>query len=174
MFGNKSLSVPAALIFIGFLGVSAAKAQNPTTNQTCFTLASLQGNYSVIGTYGANVALALANEYLDGNGNLSRTAVINEPTPGSTTGARTIVTSKNVGTYTVNCNGTGQFIRVLTQQNGTVSTNQLDDFVITGAITLGGQLIATTIVDAQETPSLIVTGGVFLIRTHTRLPDAPI
>jgi hypothetical protein len=37
-----------------------------------------------------------------------------------------------------------------------VSTNQVDDFVITSAVVLGGQLIATAIADAQETPSAIV------------------
>jgi hypothetical protein len=34
-----------------------------------------------------------------------------------------------------------------------------------------GQLIATAIDDAQETPSSIVPGGVFLIRHLTRRPD---
>ena len=167
MFSKKSLFVPAALVFTGFLGVSAANAQNP--NQQCYTLASLQGAYAIVGNYGANVAIAFGVRYLDGNGNLKGTAVINEPTPGSTTGARTITTATQAGTYTVNCNGTGQFIRVLTA-NG-VSTNQVDDFVITGAFVQGGQLLATTIVDAQEVPSAVVTGGIFLTRTHTRLPD---
>jgi hypothetical protein len=73
----------------------------------------------------------------------------------------------------VNCNGTGQFFRTLTQSNGTVTTS-VDDFIITGGVVQGGQLIATTIVDAQEAPSAIVPGGVFVTRTHTRLPDAPI
>ena len=165
MFNQKSVLLAAAFIFTGFLGVSAADAQ--TTK--CYTLASLQGSYAFTGNYGANAAIALGVRYLDGNGNLKGTAVINEPTPGSTTGARTIATATQVGTYTVNCNGTGQFIRVVTS-NG-VSTNQVDDFVITGATVQGGQLLATTMVDAQQVPSAVVAGGIFLTRTHTRLPD---
>lgn len=164
MFSKKSLFVPAALILTSFLGVSAANAQ------ICFTLASLQGSYAFIGNYGANVAIALGQRYLDGNGNLTGTAIINEPTAGSTTGARTITTATQAGTYTVNCDGTGQFNRILTAADGTKS-NQVDDFVITGEIVQDGQLIATTIVDAQEVPSAIVQGGVFLTRVHTRLPD---
>jgi hypothetical protein len=173
MLGKKSLFVPTALVFMCLFGVSVANAQNPNPNpnQQCYTLASLQGNYSVITTYGGNVALALGPGYFDGSGNLARTTIINEPTAGSTTGARTLVTAKNVGTYTVNCNGTGQFIRVLTA-NG-VLTNLVDDFIITTAIVQGGQLIATTIVDAQETPAAVVPGGIFVTRVHTRLPSPP-
>jgi hypothetical protein len=170
MFNKKSSFVPAALIFAAFLGVSAANAQDSACP---YTLASLQGNYAVIGNYGANVAIALATRSLDGNGNLSGTFIVNEPTPGSTTGARTIVTGTQAGTYTVNCNGTGQFNRVLTT-NG-VSTKQVDDFIITGAVKLftgeGVVLIATSMVDASQVPSAIVPGGIFLSRTHTRLPN---
>ncbi len=166
MSNKKSPFVPAALIFTSFLGMSAAKAGNPA----CYTVASLQGSYAIIGTYGSNLAITLGAEYLDGNGNLMRSAVVNEPTPGSTTGERTITTNTNTGTYTVNCDGTGKFYRNLTQANG-ATASQVDDFIITGAILKGGQLIATTIVDAQEVPSAVVQGGVFLTRVHTRLPD---
>lgn len=170
MFNKKGSFVPAALILAAFLAVSAANAQDSTCP---YTLASLQGNYAVIGNYGANVAIALATRFLDGNGNLSGTFIVNEPTPGSTTGARTIVTGTQAGTYTVNCNGTGQFNRILTT-NG-VSTKQVDDFIITGAIKLftgaGAVLVATSMVDASQVPSAIVPGGIFLSRTHTRLPN---
>jgi len=172
MFTKKHLLVPTALMFAGFLAASAANAQNANPSQQCFTLASLQGNYSIATNYGAYVAFALAPRYYDGNGNLSGTFLINEPTAGSTTGARTIVTGTQVGTYTVNCNGTGQFVRTLTQSNGTVTTS-VDDFIITGAVVQGGRLLATTIVDMQEAPSSIVAGGLFVTRTHTRMPDSP-
>jgi hypothetical protein len=164
MFSKKSLFVPALLIFTGF-GAPAANAQVAR----CYTLASLQGNYSIVTTYGANVALALGTRSYDGNGNMTGTFTINEPTAGSTTGARTIVTGTQVGTYTVNCNGTGQISRILTQSNGTVTTS-LDDFVITGAAVLGGQLVATSATDAQEAPSAIVAGGLFVVRVYSRLP----
>jgi hypothetical protein len=165
MFSMKSLFAQAALILTSLLGVSAANAQ------TCFTVASLQGDYAVVGNYGANVAIAFAIRHLDGNGNLTATFVVNEPTAGSTTGARTIVTGTQVGTYTVNCDGTGVITRVLTTSTG-VTANQMDDFVITGAVSTLGGFIATTVVDAQRTPSAIVAGGIFLTRTWTRLPDA--
>ncbi len=172
MFNRKTLFVPAALILAAFLGVSAANAQSSACP---YTNASLQGNYSVIGNYGSNVAMSLGVRSYDGNGNLTGTSVVNEPTAGSTTGARTIVTVVNTGTYTVNCNGTGTINRTATASNGAV-VPAIDDFVITAAVrSLGGQgnlLIATSIADAQEIPSGIVAGGLFLTRVHTRLSDA--
>jgi hypothetical protein len=170
MFTTKNLFVPAALILISFLGVSAANAQ---TTACSYSLASLQGNYAIVANYGSNLAAALGSEYLDGNGIMTRTSLINEPTPGSTTGARTIVTTTQTGTYTVNCNGTGQFSRTVTA-NG-VTTTGVDDFIITAAVRVfnGSSfvLIATGIADIQQGPSTIVPGGIFLIRSHTRLPN---
>ena len=44
--------------------------------------------------------------------------------------------------------------------------------MITEAIEVNsGQLIATTIVDVQRDPSVILPGGVFVTRVHTRRPD---
>jgi hypothetical protein len=165
---NKRLCAPTALI-ISFFGVSAANADNPP----CYNLASFQGQYALIGTYGANVAIAFSMRYFDGNGNLTATFVVNEPTAGSTTGARTIVTGTQTGTYTVNCDGTGVITIMLTTSTGVTAT-QMYDFIITGAIVqdgFGGAIIATAIADAQRTPSAIVPGGIFLSRTYTRLPD---
>jgi hypothetical protein len=166
MFSNKRMLVPAALILTSFLVASAANAQSPQ----CYNLASLQGSYAVIGNFGANVAMALAAQYLDGNGNLTRNAVVNQPTAGSTTGTRTLTTTTNTGTYTVNCDGTGTLTRIVMQANGNSST-VVDDFVITGSIWKGGKLIATTIVSAQQTPSVVVPGGIFVTFVHTRQPD---
>ena len=122
-----------------------------------------------MGTYGANVAVALAKRYMDGAGNLTGTFTVNEPVAGSPTGDRKIVTGTQVGTYTVNCDGTGVVTRILTV--GTTQTLQYDDFVITGAIRLGDRLIVTSVADAQRTPSTIVAGGIFLTRVWTRLPQ---
>jgi hypothetical protein len=158
------LSVPAVLIFTRFLGAPVAHAQT----QQCYTLASLQGTFTGIGNYGANLAIALGTRSYDGNGNFTGTFIINEPTAGSTTGARTIVPGTLNGTYTVNCNGTGQVNHTATTSAG--ATTAVDDFVITGAIIQNGQLVATAITDAQEAPSGIVPGGIFLTRTFTRLP----
>jgi hypothetical protein len=162
---KKKLFASAVLIFTGFLVAPAANAQA----QQCYTLASLQGSFAIVGNYGANVAIALGTRSYDGNGNLTGTFIVNEPTAGSATGARTIVTGTQAGTYTVNCNGTGQFNRAVTTNTG-ITAIQVDDFVITGAIIQNGQLVATAIADAAEVPSAIVAGGIFLSRTQTRLP----
>jgi hypothetical protein len=170
MFNKRSMSVAAAFVFFGSLVVSTADAQQPG----CYTVASLNGQYAITGTYGANVAIALAMRYFDGNGNLTGTFVVNEPTPGSSTGARTIVTGTQVGTYTVNCDGTGVITRTVTASNG-VTAIQMDDFIITGAtatyISYNPVLLATALADATRVPSAIVPGGVLLTRTYTRLPD---
>jgi hypothetical protein len=167
MFNKKSSFVPAAFILVSFVGVSAANAQDLSCP---YNLASLQGSYAIVTNYGANVAMALATRSLDGNGNLSGTFLINEPTAGSTTGARAIVTGTQVGTYTVNCNGTGKFMRILTQANGTVTTS-LDDFIITAAVRTFNGYLATGIADIQQGPSSIVPAGIFVTRVHTRLPN---
>lgn len=168
---NKRLCTPSALILISFLGASASNADNPP----CYDLASLQGQYALIETYGANVAKAFGMRYFDGNGNLTGPFVLNEPTAGSTIGARTIVTGSQTGTYTVNCDGSGVITTMLTTSNGITAT-QMYDFVITGAIVqdgFGGAIIATALVDAQRTPSAIIPGGIFLSRTYKRLPYQP-
>jgi hypothetical protein len=136
----------------------------------CYTLASLKGTYATVGTYGTHVAVALGLRQFDGEGNLTGTFTLNEPTPRSTTGGRTIITGTQMGTYTVNCDGTGVFTRILTASNG-VHTTQMDDFLITKATMKDGQLVATALEDAQRTPSAIVPGGIFLTRSYTRRPD---
>ncbi|HEV2579122.1 MAG TPA: hypothetical protein VGU25_18090 [Acidobacteriaceae bacterium] len=155
-----------AIIFVSFFTTVSVRAQDA---QPCFDLASLQGNYTIIGTYGANVAIALAKRNIDGKGNLTGTFIVNEPLAGSTTGQRNIVSGTQVGTLTVNCDGTGVVTRVLTV--GTTQTEQFDDFVITHAIMENGHLIATSVTDAQRTPSTIVAGGIFLTRVWTRIPS---
>jgi hypothetical protein len=131
MFNKKHLLVPTALVLFGFLGVSGAKADDTD----CYTNASLQGSYAIIGTYGSHVAIALGLRHFDGN-------------------------------------GTGVITRIVTASNG-VKATQMDDLLITGAVVKRGQLIATTLADAQRVPSAIVPGGIFLTRSYTRLPDRP-
>jgi hypothetical protein len=164
MFNKNSLSIPTALVFFALLGVSAAQAKDEDT--PCYTVASVQGSWAVIGTFGANVALSLGVRSVDKNGVFAGTAVINAPTLGSPTGARTIGTVTQNGSFAVNCDGTGTITRVL---NGT--TTQIDDIVITKGIVKDGRRIATAIQDAQRVPSALVPGGIFVIRVHTRLPS---
>jgi len=168
MFNKRSLFVPAALVSFGLLGMSAAKADGDTH---CYTLASIKGTYAAIATYGANVALALAIRHFDGEGNLTGTFTLNAPVVGSPTGARTIITGTQVGTYVVNCDGTGTITRTLTSSTGVVTT-QIDDFLITKAIERDdGKLLATALEDATRVPSALVPGGLFVFRSYTRRPD---
>jgi len=172
MSDQKRLFALISGIAVSLLAAGAANAQNPPKDASCdYTVASLEGSYSVLANYGANVALGLWAETLDGKGNLVRTGILNEPTSGSTTGARTLVVVSSVGTYTVNCNGTGTMVRTVTLPNGG-TTSETDDFIITGATEGSGRiLVATTIADATRVPSAIVAGGIFVTHVHTRLPD---
>ena len=152
--------------WLGF-GMSAANADETH----CYTLASLKGTYASSATYSANVALALGVRHFDGQGNLTGTFTLNAPDLTSTTGARKIITGTQVGTYTVNCDGTGVETRTLTSSTG-VTTTQLDDFVITQAIRQeDGGFLATALEDAVRTPSALVPGGLFVFRHFTRRPD---
>jgi hypothetical protein len=165
MFNKKALMATTTLGFLCILGVSTANAGDTG----CYTLASLEGTYAIVGTYGSNVAIALGIRHDDGKGNFTATFLVNEPRLGSPTGARKLVTGTLVGTYTVNCDGTGVIHKTVTTSSGIA--HSADDFVITNAVTNGDQLVATSIEEAQRTPSAIVPGGVFLIRTLTRLPS---
>ena len=167
MFKENCSSVPAALILTCFLGVSAAQAQGTG----CYTLESLQGSFGVIGTYGSNIAVALGTRTNDAAGNLTGTFVLNSPTVGSTTGARTVTSGTNKGTFTVNCDGTGVVTRIATLADGTTAP-AFDDFVITGAVVQNGKLVATNIEDVQRVPSGLIPGGLFLTRKYTRRPDS--
>lgn len=168
MFFRKNLPLLAISISIGLISVSAANAQSLTCP---FSLASLKGHYAVVLTYGANVAMGLQTEYLDGRGNLTRTGIINQPVAGSTAGARTVSPATSVGTYTVNCDGTGTITRIVTRADGSTAP-AADDFIITKSEFLRGwPWIATSITDVQRDPSVIVPGGIFVTRVHTRLPD---
>lgn len=249
MASRKRSFVAAVLMVAGVSGPSAARAGTPE----CYTLSSLQGSYGVVNNYGASVAMGIQAETLDGRGNLTRTGILNQPTAGSTTGARTIVTVTSVGTYTVNCDGSGTITRVITTSGGQTAF-ATDDFLITESIRVsdnnssrydsssvleqlqqaaqarfnreltsdelqslygqvnysgtgpvdGSQLqaaleligrysgnpadpwtplpgkpaltrptfIATKIVDIQQAPSVIVPGGIFLTRVHTRRPSS--
>ena len=164
---QKSIVGLSRLVVISCSVLSAASAQSTR----CYTNESLKGTYAVVVNYGANLALGFITETLDGAGNLRGAFRINQPSAGSTTGERSIVTGTQTGTYNVNCDGTGIMDRVVTRQDGSIA-NQSDDFVITSGIVQGSRLIARTILDAAREPSVVIPGGIFLTLTHTRLPNA--
>src|SRR5215471_12717672 len=142
MSSERRLFCAVALIVVA---LSSASTQTIPGEFSCYTVASLQGAYSIVVNYGANLALRLQPQTLDGKGNLTRTGILNQPTLGSFTGERTIGTVSSKGTYTVNCNGSGVITRVVTKPDGT-TVPEVDDFLITEAIKLPfAPPIATTI-----------------------------
>ena len=153
----------------GIIALAAASAAYADDQPRCFTTESVQGSWSLVVTYGANVAMALATRTVESTGDFTGTFLLNGPVIGSPTGARTITTGTQVGTYAVNCDGTGTITRTLTASNGVVTT-QIDDFIITKGIVDHGRLIATGIADAVRVPSALVPGGIFVTRVHTRVP----
>ena len=136
----------------------------------CYTLESLDGLWTIISTFGANVARALGKRDIAADGSFTGTFILNGPTAGSPTGARTITTGTQNGTYAVNCDGTGTITRIVAASNGTTAS-QIDDFVITAAVVSHHELIATAVTDLQRVPSALVPGGIFVIRGMTRVPD---
>jgi len=156
-----------AVILSGLFSIAAVGAD---TESCPYTLASLVGNYAGTGTYGANVALALFTRTYDGKGHFTNPFIVNEPVVGSPKGDRQIVTGTLTGTYKVNCDGSGTLHKLVVTSTG-VHVYSNDHFTITGAQWINGQLIGTSVDEAQDTPSAIVPGGVFLIRHVTRLPD---
>ena len=170
MLGKVNFVVMLCLVFLGATTAYAQDQDHPA----CYTLASLQGSYAIVGHYGDHLAIALAEGQLDGKGNFKSTFIVNEPDTTSTTGARKVVSGSQTGTYTINCDGTGVITRFVTLANGQTGT-VVSDFMITKAVQSrrdnDGVLIATALEDAQRTPSFIVPGGVFLTRTYTRLPS---
>jgi hypothetical protein len=170
MLRSVNLTVAAACIVLSY--ASAAYSQDQD-RQKCYSPASLQGSYAIIGHYGDHLAFALTEAQFDGKGNFTSTFTVNEPDPASTTGARKLVTGSQTGTYTVNCDGTGVITRFVTLANGQTGT-VVSDLIITKAVwnhSDGGILIATELEDAQRTPSFIVPDGVFLTRVYSRLPS---
>ena len=166
MFANNRWIHTAAMLFVGSMGASHATAQTPA----CYTLESLQGSFATIGTYGSQIAIALALRNHDALGNFTASAVNNIPRAGSTTGERTITPSTNAGTFAINCDGSGVVTRIATLADGT-RVPSFDDFLVTEGVIENGKLQATTIIDGMRTPSSIVLGGVFLKRQYTRRPN---
>ena len=165
---TRRLCIPVAILLASFLGVSAANADDTACR---YTLASLQGKYAIVVTYLPTfAAVAIGTRSYDGAGNMTGTFIVNGPTAGSTTGARTITKGTQVGTYTVNCDGTGVITRTTTLATGQTNTF-VDDFVTTAAVE-GFVTIATTITDVSESPTTAgaAPAGLYQTRVQTRLP----
>jgi hypothetical protein len=96
-FKNRRRLIPAILM-LGSLIWAAPSAAFSQRNQTDpdiksveFSEESVQGDYSVVGTFGANVAQELGTQKVDGIGNFDGSSIVNEPGP-NTTRTITIIT----------------------------------------------------------------------------------
>ena len=167
---TRRLYIPAAILLASFLCVSTANAQGDLCP---YTLNSLQGKYAIVVTYLPTfAAVAIGTRYYDGAGNLTGTFIVNGPKAGSTTGARTITKGTQVGTYTVNCDGTGAITRTVTLATGQIETF-VDDFVTTASVSQFGMMISTSITDVAENPTTAgaAPAGLYQTRVQTRLPN---
>lgn len=167
MLKRITFAIASVCFVVSFAIAANAEDQD---HHECYSLASLQGSYTIIGHYGDHLAIALTEGQFDGEGNFTSTFTVNEPDPTSTTGARKLVTGSQTGNYTINCDGTGVITRFVALTNGQTGT-VVSDLIITKAVRSrsdGGVLIATAVEDAQRTPSFIVPSGIFLTRTYSR------
>ena len=71
---------PLALTVFLFsvLGITAPRADQPS----CYTLESLEGSWTIISTFGANVARALGKRDIAADGSFTGTFLLNGPTAG--------------------------------------------------------------------------------------------
>ena len=128
-----------------------------------WSLASLNGDYGLVGTYGAHVALLVGTFVADGQGNLSGSGRVNLPGPG---GQRVLVPISFEGTYTVETDGTGTAVTSVLLPNG-ARVPSTTDFVFTKSTRLRGVRIAAELVSAQRELSTVV-GGEFVTFVSTR------
>jgi hypothetical protein len=144
----------------------ALAAQEVNRTLPAYGLASYEGDYAVVGTYGANVARLVGTYHADGNGNINGTARVNLPGAGTN---RVIVNISFGGTYTVSDDGTGTiYFTVMLPGGGTAPATL--DLVITKAEVFDGIKIATEVATAQREPSSVVDGQ-FVTHISTRRPD---
>jgi hypothetical protein len=157
-----------ALIYGGSRAVFAGQGRgDASSHHHEYSLASLNGNYAFVGTYAANIASNLGVVTFDGGGDAKGSVLVNQP---AENGSRTIVKVGLTGTYSVNGDGTGTVSFTVIFADGH-SSDVTEDFVITRAELRDGTLLATSIFEAQEQPSVVLSGDVFVTHTYTRRPD---
>lgn len=138
----------------------------PGQPQGPFTNASLHGQYAVVGTGGNHTAASIGIETYDGQGNVTRTLVLNER---ATDRTRKVVTLTGQGTYRVQPNGMGTATIVNTLPDGSTFTSHLD-FVIRRAsiASPSDQKVATEVFAILRETGIAAPLVTFVL---TRLPD---
>ena len=155
------------LALIGILTLSLFPLQHVQGQQERpFSDASLHGQYALVGTGGDHTAASVGIESYDGQGNVSRTLVLNERDADH---RRKVVNMTGRGTYHVQPNGMGTATIVNTLPDGSTFTSHLD-FVITQARVAesGDEKVATKVFAVLRETGIAAPLVTFAL---TRLPD---
>ncbi len=129
-----------------------------------YTLASIEGDYGIVGSYAGGIAGLLGVSKTDKRGNVEGSAVVNIPGPKDT---RQIVPITWTGTETVNENGTGTVELSIILPNSTQQVTM--DIVITKAVVIDDVKKATELRTMQRQPSGLT--GQFVTDVLTRRPE---
>ncbi|HET9177341.1 MAG TPA: hypothetical protein VFQ24_03200 [Terriglobia bacterium] len=132
-----------------------------------YSTASINGSYAFVGTYAGLVASSFGVVTFNGLGSARGSVIVNQP---NSDGSRNIVTVGLAGTYFVNRDGTGTLSYLVTFPDGRTA-NVTEDLLITKAEMRRGMLTATSMFEAQEQPSVVLSGEVYVTHTYTRRPD---
>ncbi len=129
-----------------------------------YTVASVEGDYGIVGTYAGGIAGLLGTSKTDRRGNVEGSAVVNIPGANNT---RQIVPITWTGTETVNEDGTGTVELLVILPNSTQQVTM--DSVITKSVVIGGVKKATEMRTMQRQPSGLT--GQFVTDVLTRRPE---
>lgn len=150
-------------------GTAAASQGGSDASQEhhSYSVESINGTYAFVGTYAGRVAANLGVVKFNGLGSVEGSVIVNQPNPD---GTRNIVKVSLAGTYFINPDGTGTVSFLVTFPDGHTA-NVTEDLVITKAKIRHGMLIATSMFEAQEQPSVVLSGNVFVTHTYTKIPN---
>lgn len=162
-FSKVHHSVFMAIVISTLPGLLMAQGHEEGNAPVRYSTASICGNYGAVAMYGANVARALGFEAMDGHGNITGAAFVNQPGPNST---RTIANIGISGTYTINAEGMGTMSLTIALPGG-ATASVIEDFVVTKSKVVDGIAIATEIQDAQEVPSAVIDDTSLVVHTYT-------
>jgi hypothetical protein len=173
MFGRRAWLFVVLLggLFYGQVRIGSAQDVSGNNNIEArrnrpYTLASVNGEFAVVGTFGANVARQLGVVRIN-DGQVTGFARANRP--GNAPNERALYSFTITGTITVNEDGTGVVSGTATFPDGSTLEFHLDT-LITKAKEVHGVKIATEIADMQREASPVVDGQ-FIVHTLTRRPD---
>ena len=143
------LGVSAAVLTVAAFTVTNTLARQPST----YSNSSLAGSYAVVGTGGANEAASIGITTFDGGGGASRSLILNEADPNSS--SRLIIEIPATGNYTVGSDGIGTAIFVNELPDGSKIPFHFD-FVITKAKRLGSHFspVGTRLHMVQREPGI--------------------